>query len=260
MVPLSVLERVVWYAGIIATAVLLGKLVLSRLYHVYQVFAWFLVFRLVRSLVLLPFDPNSTRYAWIWVVSELVLLVFYVLVVLELYTLVLKDFAGIASLGRWVMTGALAVAVCVAALTLSPDLAPRDDPYPILTYVHVARRGVYSSLILFLGAILAFLRWYPVPMRRNLLLHAGVFSLYFLSSTLAVFIRNITGYSITRPASLAVSFVNFLALLTWLAFLNRAGEARSLSLRRPLPEGTEDRVLTQLGSLNATLLRSSRKR
>jgi hypothetical protein len=49
---------------------------------------------------LLPFDPRTQIYYEIWLWTEPVLWLSYILVVYELYSLVLKQYRGIYSVGR----------------------------------------------------------------------------------------------------------------------------------------------------------------
>ena len=86
-----------------ATAALrLYQLDLNR---VYRFFFAYLVLTTARSLLLLPFNVRENTYGLIYLATLPILWVFYILIVLELYSLVLQNYSGIYSLGRWTLYG-----------------------------------------------------------------------------------------------------------------------------------------------------------
>ena len=92
-------------AGMVLTCL---RLLRCRLHRRYSVFFAFLLFSSVRTAVLLVFPTNTSGYMKIWVLTEPVLWVFYILLVLELYSLILEDHKGLHTLGRWAMYAASA--------------------------------------------------------------------------------------------------------------------------------------------------------
>jgi hypothetical protein len=109
-----------WGFSIVANATAALRLYQLDLNRVYRFFFAFLVLTTVRSLFLLPFRLESNTYALIYLVTLPILWVFYILIVLELYSLVLQNYSGIYSLGRWTLYGALFFSVAVSGLTLIP--------------------------------------------------------------------------------------------------------------------------------------------
>jgi hypothetical protein len=63
-------------------------------------------------------------YFWLWLITSPVCLVFYVLLVAELYRLILEKYRGLETLGRWAMYAATAVSVLISALALLPHITP----------------------------------------------------------------------------------------------------------------------------------------
>ena len=259
MALLSSFEGLIRVATIAAYGILAFKLWQTGLHRIYRLFFIYIAIRLARSLVLLPIPTDKTLYGTIFVVSLPFLWFLYVLVVLELYSLVLGNYKGIASLGRWALILALIISVFVSGISLLPDLSNPAEKYPTLLTFFVIERGVVSSLAVFLLLISGFVAWYPVPLNRNTLIHCIVFSVYFLSMTMAVFIRNVTGDQITPGVNLALVIAHLLTLLVWIAFLNRAGESRKVLLRLQWRAEDEERLVGQLNAINSTLLRAARR-
>ena len=253
------IESILWYTAIAGYAILLARLAILRLHVVYRYFFFYLIVRLSRALLLAGLDRHSNAYGWTYVATEPILWVLYILVVLELFTIVLRDYPGIQTLSRRVLTAGLAISAAVALATLLPDLGNPAERYPILRSMYVAQRVVMSSLVVFFAILTAFLVWYPVPLSRNVVVYCAGFSLYFFSSTMGLFVRNIAGEAVTRITSTVLQGVGVACLIVWIALLNRQGETKRLSLRAHMPAPDEARLVGQLESINRGLLGSAKK-
>lgn len=253
------IEQIAWWFNVGLTLTLLARLLQSRLHKTYSWFLIQLLFQSAQNLVMLPLTPTTNLYAWIYLFSQPVSWILYVLVVLELYSLALHNHPGLATLGRWVMASAMVVALAISAFTLAADLSGPPGRFPVLVYYGIAERGVTFSLVLFLVIILAFLVWTPVPVRRNVVLHAALYTTYFLASTAALFVRNLLGYEWVAAVSIAQLSVNNLCLLLWILFLSPKGEQTPVVVRRLWRQTEEDQITRQIDAINAFLLRSAGK-
>jgi hypothetical protein len=255
----SLWEQCLWISSIVLSVVLIFRMVRNSLHRLYLWFFLYLCAGVVQSLVHLPLDPNSNAYAWAWMLSQPVIWLLYILVVLELYSLVLRKHPGIATLGRWALMGALGVAIVISLVSLLPDLSNQAERYPVLLYFMVIERGLISSLVVFLLLIIAFFLWYPIPLSRNVTLHVGVYAVYFLSSTMALFVRNVTGHELTPAVSTAMIAVANICLLVWILFLNRQGETQTVVLGHQWRPKDEEQLVRQLDAINSALLKAARK-
>ena len=127
-----------------------------------------------------------------------------------------------------------------------------------MAYYYVAERAVYFSLVVFLLTILVLLMRYPITLNRNAITHSVVFSVYFLSNTAIFLLLSTRGFGVIRIATYGTQAVNLIALGTWLAMLNTAGEQRQQRLRPVWMPGWEEELVSQLNSLNVALLRATR--
>lgn len=253
------LEWLVARLDIIINALLIAKLLKLRLDRVYRVFFWFLAVALAGKIVLIVLPPGQNLYSIAWFCIVAVGWVLYVLVILELYSLVLKDYAGLLSVGRWSLTAALALSVVTAAITLGPDVSHAAGPYPILETFLIIHRAVVSSLAVFLLLITGFLAWCPVSLRRNVVVYLVFYFVFFLAETFSVFARNILGEQAMHLTNVATLVVSTVCMLAWTLLLSREGELANVRISpRGLP-GQERATLQQLRTLNQALLRSIRK-
>ena len=254
----------VWMWALRAFTIIAGVLLVFRLYYlglyrVYRGFFAYLIFQTGRSLILLPLDPRSGLYGSLYANTIPVLWVFYILVVIELYSLVLQNYRGIYTLGRWTLYVALAISLLISIVTLIPTWKNAPEPYRILYISIVVDRGVSIGLVLFLFFIMVFLSRYPVPLSRNLIVHAIVYTVFFLSGSMAMLIRIVLGHHSTRALNIVLQLIGAACYVGWLFGLSREGEKKIVVLRHDWKPADERRLIDQLDSLNATLLRARGK-
>ena len=237
------------------------KLVFNGLYKRYRALFAYLVFRFCYTATLLfVFTSSRTAaYGWFWIFTEPVIWLFYVLVVIELYSLVLERHRGLYTLGRWVLYCGLSVSVLISGLALLPQLTGGTvQRSRLLPYYYAVERGIDFSLFLFLILILLWLTRYPVPLSRNVVVHSLAYSILFLSNTAGVLVRTIFGMEVNPYLDRFTLGIGACCILIWLFFLTPQGEEVRVSLPIFGPEH-EERILKQLEALNSTLLKVSRE-
>lgn len=236
------------------------KLVYSGLYKRYRALFAYLVFRFfyTGALLLIFSNPRSAGYMKYWSLTEPVIWLFYVLIVIELYSLVLEKHRGLYTLGRWFLYAGLSLSVLISGLSLLPQLsggvAQRSR---LLAYYYAIERGVDFSLLLFLLLILLWLTRYPVPLSRNVVVHSLAYTILFLSNTAGLLVRVILGKDLSRSVSTFFLGIGAACILIWLVFLTKKGEEVRVNVPSFGPE-QEKRILGQLEALNNTLLKVSR--
>lgn len=259
MAPLPLAEFVLWYVSTGLFVVLALKLWRSGLSLKYTSFTVAALAVALLSLAAMPFTPGTFAYGLVWIISEPIILLLYVLVVLELYALVLRDYAGLATLSRRSLSVFVGLSIGISLLTLFPDLNHPETRSPWLVYVHILQRGVMTSLLVFLMFMLGFLAWYPVRVSRNTIVHSMVFVVFFLSRTISTFYLNVVGDEARRLVSLALLVINVACVSVWILALNPAGERVVVRTGLLVGEQNESRLIGKLDTLNTLLQRSARK-
>ena len=177
---LEMLEKSLWALNFIASAFVIWRLYSLGLHRTYRYFFAGMALAVIRTAMLFPFGPKTEIYYRIWVATQPLLWLSYFLIVSELYSLVLRQYPGIQTMGRWFFFGAVAVAAIISALTILPTIAAAPARYPVFYYYALIERGVATSLAIFLLLLLLLVTWFTVPLSRNLLTHCvGVFGLFF---------------------------------------------------------------------------------
>ena len=235
------------------TAVLSVRLLTTGLHRRYRVFFYYLIFATLHLGVLANLHQHSNVYQKIWVLTEPIDWLFSVLIVLEIYALVLADYRGLATVGRWALITAVGLALAASAISL---LVPSQvSQSQLMRYYYVAERAIYFSLCVFLITILGFLVQYPVTLRRNIITHSMVFSVYFLGGSVSVLVDEhvrVSHFGTGEPCFDGSGTGGDRGMA---AAFNPAGEVRKVSLRPQWMPGQEQELVSQLNSLNAALLR-----
>jgi len=248
--------QIITLLGVALTAVKLQKTGLRRRY---PVFFWYFCFRVVNSAWPLFLSRSSGLYYYLWVGTEAIDWVFYILVVRELCGLVLEKYQGLNTLGRWAIYAAMPIAGAISTVSVLPRLATAAAiQWKTMRTLVAADRGITLGLAIFLLMMMFLLKGYPVRLSRNVLLHATLYSIFFISNTLDSVLANVLGEKIYVWLDVFLMSVSAVCVLTWLFFLNPAGE----DVKTTVPTVTsrhEERILSQLEALNATMLRISGK-
>lgn len=253
-----------WMWALRVFTIAAGALVALRLYYlglhrIYRGFFAYLIFQTSRSLILLPLNPRSGTYGHFYALTVPLLWLMYVFVVIELYSLILRQYRGIYTLGRWALYGALAISLGMSIMTLIPTWRNAPEPYRILYISTILDRGVTIGLVLFIFLIMVFLSLYPVPLSRNLIAHAIIYTVFFLSGSMAMLIRVLAGHQSTRAVNILLQCIGAACYVAWIFALTPQGERKIVTLRHDWKPADERRLIDQLNSLNATLLRAGRK-
>ena|SRR5579871_2950046 len=240
------------YLIIAATALLAARIYLSGLRGRYRSLFLFLIFEVLRGCAFAPMAPAGRAYYWTWICTEPMEWLLYILVVLEIYALVLRDYRGLATAGRWCLMFAIVVALFAAGASL---LAPSNytQQSPLVAYYYYAERAVYFSLVVFLLTILGLLMRYPIVLNRNIIAHSLIFCAYFLSITIIYQLLVSNGFRVMPLVRYSMDLLNLGILGAWLLLLNRAGEKRKQQLRPSWMPGEEEELVGQLNRLNLAM-------
>lgn len=257
---LGAAERGLWGVVYAAQVILLLRLRQQGLHRRYRFFAWYLAAQIAEASTLLLLRQGTTAYGSAYAAFVPVLGLCAAMATLEVYDLVLRDYPGIRTLGRWAVLGGLTAALVIAGLTLAPDLSNAAEVYPLMRSFHVFQRALYSALLLFVLFISAFLVWFPVPLTRNAVLHTIVFTVGFAGKSLALLLRNVGGVELRLISSTLNLAIAAACLAAWTLFLTRRGEQQTVVFGHRWQPGDSDRLVKQLDALNTTLLRSARRR
>jgi hypothetical protein len=257
---LWMLQKLLWPVNLIGSALVAWRLYSLDLYKKYRFFFLVIVVQVARSVSLLPFDTRTQIYYEIWVWTEPVLWLSYILVVYELYSLVLMQYRGIYSVGRRFFFAGVAISsVAANVLVMATTATALGGRQRMLYPYSLVERSIFGALAIFLFLLLVLVTWFPVPLSRNLLIHATIYTGYFFINNVFVMIWQLAGNKVAALTNDVRLLTAIVCYASWVFLLSRSGEKRTASLSLGRNEVEERRLLGQLQALNSTLLRTASK-
>jgi hypothetical protein len=205
------------------------------------------------------FDVTGRRYFQLWLAAEPLFCLLYILIVFELYRLVLANYKGLQTVGRWAMYAISAISVLISGLMLIPHLGP-DTPArrKELNYVLALQRGVDTSLVIFLVLMVLFLSRYPIRLSRNVRVYAFVYPIFFLSNIFQALMFTLFDLRFGEAVNLTMYVLSAASTIAFLLLLTPRGEAVP-EVKSAVTAEHAQALLSQLEALNTTLLRVSKR-
>jgi len=254
MHQLPIEQQILLILEIAVLAILCIRIWKEGLHRIYSYFFGYLVLDLLQALVPLLVPLRSHLYLDLYLASQALIVAVSALVVLELYSKVLRDLAGIATIARRYIKVTLGLALIIAFLPLHLEKTAAT----LMGYLFSYERAVMWSLVVFLLLASGFLLYYPVPLGRNVVAYLTGYASYFLTTATLTFINNL-GYIRNRLLGSVDMGMSVTCLLFWLFALNRQGEEKRMVVGHQWKPADEQKLRAQLDAINATLLRASGK-
>ena len=259
MTGIRIVETSLVIVEAVASATLILRFLLAGLHQVYRFFFIYLIVFSIQAVGHFFFQRRTEAYANFFFATEAAILFLYVLVALELYSLILRDLKGIATVARRYIHVAIALSILFSLLLLG--LEESTSNVPTLRNVAIFfsfERPIVSSLILFVFLITGFLFYYPIPLNRNVIHYTTGYAIYF-SSKATLLLFSSRGQSWNWILSVVMLGISTACLVFWSFALTAAGEKKRQVSGPNWNKDEEDRLLSKLTQLNASLLRAGRK-
>ena len=111
------------------------------------------------------------------------------------------------------------------------------------------------TILIFLLFITAFMMWFPVKVRRNIMLYVGGFVVFYLSRTFGLLTINLLPPRSINVITNVLLCLSFGCLMGWLFGLRRESEDITTTLGHRWNPDAMERLSGQLDAINATLVR-----
>jgi hypothetical protein len=247
-----------WYLNLAATAILLVRFWLTRIYLSQRVlFAYFLV-QLIVSLCLMQVSYQSNAYTYVYVGGEVAAQLLAYFALLELYGNALARHKGLARFGRaavWIVTGLVTILATLSA-TLDQDI-PRGQS-PILHRYFTVERTVDIAILLFLLVIALFITWFPVKMSRNVVLSIAGFSLLYVAKAGVLLALNLMPHSRLAAINGLTMVLTGGITITWSCLVRREVANDEVVAGHAWDPEEMEHLSHQLDTINTALTRFGR--
>jgi hypothetical protein len=136
-----------------------------------------------------------------------------------------------------------------------------NSRHPLLSAFLLFEQTMNATMAIFLIIISIFLVWFPVKMRRNVIVYIGGFIVWSLSRSAAVHLVN--QWSANKQVSVAINTFEMCiaggCLLFWLIGFRREGEIRTAVIGHLWNRAEAERLTEQLDAINNNLERLRRR-
>ena len=251
---MSVAEQTLFYLNIIAELVLLWRLVHAKLQRTYRPLFCYWAVQALGSAALTTFPIASRRYAYGYWAAQTVNVLMAAYVVQDLYRIALLEHPAVASLGRRAVLLAMAIAAAVALSGIRLDFTMLPGQYPDMHRFLTFERSVNFLTLLFLLIVSALLLWFPIRVRRNIVVYLFGFVLLSASRSFGLLLYNLRPQN-GRLISTVLLGLTLLCLLIWIVGIEPEGELVTATPGYRSNPDTMQRLSRQLDSINAALTR-----
>jgi hypothetical protein len=251
-------KGIVCVTGALAAAVL-AKLWWSGLVSAYKMLFCYLTADFLSSVAAVTIRYDTKRYVDVYFASQTVKIILAAFVLVEIYALALAGTPALARFGRNVVSYILGAAALVPVVGLFVDHVPSRIPY--LHSFFLFERTMDGTMAIFLIIISIFMGWFPVRLRRNVIVYIGGFIVWALSRSALVHIVNqwLGNKQVSMVANSVQMFIEMGCLLLWLLELRREGESRTAVVGHLWNRAEAERLTDQLDAINRSLEHLRRK-
>ena len=120
-------------------------------------------------------------------------------------------------------------------------------------------RGIAFGLVIFIVILLYFISRYPIKLPRNNVVHAMLYSIWFLGDAaillMSSFVPEAWGYSFVNSG---LALFDSASYVGWAVLLSKAGEYQETRVRQHISPERERILIDELNSMNTALLRAGR--
>lgn len=265
-------SRVAEVTSVILSIVLIVRFLSLGLHSVYRIFCAFILFDLFSTA--LSFAEGLVRdpawdYRITWICLSVVGWILSLLMVYRLLQDVLEELPGVLHFSRKLLNITFISVGVLSLLTSQADqIVSTRTGYlssvvnPVGRAVTIAfdlERVISTVALVVLLVILGFVLWFPVKMSRNLAIFSIGFVIYFAANTGLMITRGLWSRESLLLASNATAFILAACYACWAVLITREGEARPVRLGHAWDVVVQERLMAQLETMNASLLRAARR-
>ena len=260
-------DRIALTVSDVLGVILIIRLLALRLQEVYRVFCFFVAYELFSSslafIEVLAHNPKLD-YRITYIVLRAVAWVIMLWMVYALLDAILAKLPGILKFSRRLLNAAFSASVVIALLSAKPEFSAVQtgrsgtiDSFVITAFI--LERVISTVALGVLLAMLGFVFWFPVQIPRNLLLFSIGYVAYFALKTGVLLARLFLNPGIFLYMGTVSMFALSACFLYWALTITAEGESAALTVGHRWHSGEQERLVQQLESMNAALLRGARR-
>jgi hypothetical protein len=198
---------------------------------------------------------ESRRYVYVYWGAQTIIVLMAVFVVQDVYRIALLEHPAVASFARRTVLAAMAIATMVTLSGIAMDSSILAGQSPAVHRFATFERSMNFVILLFLLLISVLLLWFPIRVRRNIVVYISGFVLFSASRSFGLLLANILPPSDTRLVSTGLLALTLVSLVIWIVGIQPEGEMVTATPGYRRNPETMQRLSHQLDSINAALTR-----
>jgi hypothetical protein len=248
-------ERALFYLNLAAEIILLWRLVHAKLYRTYGALFWYWTVQALGAVALLLAPMYTYQYLYVYWALETIAIVMAVFVVQDLYRITFLEHPAVASFARRGVVAALAIAGAIALAGITLDFTILPGQHRAIHRFATFERSMNFLILLFLLIVSVLLVWFPIRVRRNIVVYISGFLLFSAFRSGGLLLSNLLPQSDTRLVSTVLLALTLGCLVIWIIGLQPEGELTTATPGYRRNPETMQRLNHQLDSINAALTR-----
>jgi hypothetical protein len=254
-------EKGILYLTIVLTALVLGKLLRTGLYRPYKLLFCYLLADFFSSIAGATVPYNTRAYIYTYFSIQTIKIIAGALVLIEIYSLALERHRALARFGRNTLGYILGAAGVIPLIQLWRDYTTSTGAHKLLPAFFLFEQTIDGTMATFLILISIFMAWFPVRLRRNVIVYITGFMVWWLSRAAVIHIVNlwVSDKTITEVASVLQMCIGLGCLTYWLIGFQREGESRTAVVGHLWDRSEAERLTAQLDAINNSLERLRRR-
>ena len=252
---MSGMERALFYLNLAAEIILLWRLVHAKLYRTYGALFCYWMIQALGAVALMLAPMYTYRYLYGYWALQTITIFVAVFVVQDLYRITFLEHPAVASFARRSLLAALAIAATIALSGIALDFTILPGQYPAIHRFATFERSMNFLILLFLLIVSVLLVWFPIKVRRNIVVYISGFLLFSASRSGGLVLSNLLPQSDTRLVSTVLLALTLSCLVIWIIGLQPEGELMTATPGYRRNPETMQRLNHQLDSINAALTR-----
>jgi hypothetical protein len=243
------------------TGAVLVKLWMNGLAGIYKLLFCYLATDFLSSLLTTFITFRSTAYGYYYFSAQTLKILIAAFMLVEIYSLALERLPALAKFGRSAVGYILAAAGAIPLISVWLDRSVAEGMHPLYRAFSLFERTMNATMAIFLILLSMFMAWFPVRLRRNVIVYIGGFIVWSLSRS--AYVQLTSHWLYNKQVKLGLDIVQMLVgvgcLLLWLLTMRREGELQTAVVGHLWNRAEAERLTDQLDAINDGLERLRRQ-
>jgi hypothetical protein len=254
---MSPLTNAIWMLSIALETFVLARLLWLQLWGPYRCLFSFLLVDLISTVALGNIRAHSNVYALTYMAAQIVCLAIAANLVRNIYRRAMGDYQALATFGAKAASGVIVSVAILSAAFIGLNMRVMPGRSQVLHWFFSFEQVMNVAIVLMLLLITAFVLWFPVNVKKNVVIYILGAAVYFLSRVVGLLAANsVSAKQLDTISACMISVAAACYLLWGLGFQPEGASAPVVTAR--WNPATAAHLNSQLAAINTALGRLGR--